>query len=238
MEIFRRILLAALLAGLISGVITTVAHQFSTVPLIEKAEAYPPAPDAEPSPAGWHPAAGFERTASTAVADIVTAFATALLFLAAYALYGREIDWINGLHWGLGAYACLTLWPNFGIPPYLPNQAMAPHLDRQIWWSVTAVMAVGGLFLLLHAKKVLPVIAGLLLLALPQIYGAPQPKTWNSAVPRSLGHQFLIASVLTNMVFWVSLGALTGYFYRRFVLQTATERELTPAQSPAVAPGD
>jgi predicted cobalt transporter CbtA len=137
MEVFRRIFLAALLAGSISGVVTTFAHHYSTVPLIEKLT------DAEPSPAGWRPAEGFERTASTAVADIVTGLATALLMLAAYALFGREMNWLKGLHWGLGAFAALTLWPNIGLPAYLTGQAMAPHLDRQIWWAVTAVMAVG-----------------------------------------------------------------------------------------------
>jgi len=230
MKVFRGILLGALLAGAISGVVATVAHQIWTVPLIEKAETYPAPPGAEPSPQGWRPANGFQRTASTAVADIVTAIATALLLLAAYVIRGHEVNWLRGLHWGLGAFAALTLWPNLGLPPYLPGQAMARHLDRQIWWSVTAIMAVAGLLLLLYARKILPVIGGLLLLVLPQLYGAPLPQSYNSAIPESLAHQFVVTSVLTNLMFWLVVGSLTGLFYERFVVQGAPKRELSPAR--------
>jgi len=220
MEIFGRILLAALLAGSISGVVVTVAHHYTTVPLIEKAEAYPAPPGAEPSPAGWHPAEGFERTASTALADIVTAFASALLLVAFYAIYHHDIDWLRGLHWGLGAFATLTLWPNIGMPPYLPGQAMAPHLNRQIWWAITAIMAIGGLLLVMRARKIVLVLAGFLLLVLPQIFGAPLPTSYNSSIPESLAHQFVVASIMTNLLFWLSLGSLTGLFYRRFIVKT------------------
>jgi cobalt transporter subunit CbtA len=201
------------------------------VPLIEKAETYPAPTDAEASPRGWRPAEGFERTASTALADIVTGLATALLLLAAYAFFGREMNWLKGLHWGLGAFAALTLWPNMGLPPYLPGQAMPPHLDRQIWWAVTAVMAVGGLLLLLFAQKVLPVIAGLLLLVLPQIFGAPVPKSYNSAIPESVAHQFFVASVLTDLLFWLSLGALTGFLYESFALDVSTDPQAKAAKA-------
>lgn len=231
MKVFRGILLGALLAGAISGVIATVAHHIWTVPLIEKAETYPPPMGAEPSPQGWEPANGFQRTASTAVADIVTAIASALLLLAAYVIRGHEMNWVRGLHWGLGAFAALTLWPNLGLPPYLPGQAMAQHLDRQIWWSVTAIMAVAGLLLLLYARKILPVLGGLLLLALPQMYGAPLPQSWNSSIPESLAHQFLVASELINLVFWLTVGSLTGFFYERFVLQAAPERQISHGRS-------
>lgn len=221
MGIFQRILLTALLAGLISGVVITVAHQLTTVPLIEKAETYPEPPGAEPSPAGWRPTGGFERTASTALADIVTALASALLLVAFYAIYHHHIDWLRGLHWGLGAFATLTLWPNIGMPPYLPGQAMAPHLNRQIWWAITAIAAIGGLLLLMRARKAWLVAAGLLLLVLPQIVGAPLPVSYNSAIPESLAHQFLVASIMTNLVFWLCLGGLTGLFYKRFIAETA-----------------
>lgn len=220
MELFRKIFFVALLAGSITGVITTVVHHYSTVPLIEKAEAYPPPQGAEPSPVGWEPAEGFERTVATAIADIITALGTGLLLVAAYVFYGRKVDWIKGLHWGLGAFASLTLWPNVGLPPYLPGQAMAAHLDRQIWWAATAVMAVGGLLLLMFARRLLPVLAGVLLLVIPQMLGAPRPLSYNSAIPESLAHQFVVASTLTNLLFWLLLGALTAYFYQRSVLDT------------------
>lgn len=230
MKVLQGILLAALLAGSISGVVVTIAHHFSTVPLIEKAEAYPPPPGAEPSPVGWEPAPGLERTLSTAAADIIVGIATALLLLAAYIIHGDEVTWLRGVHWGLGAFAALTLWPNFGLPPYLPGQAMASHIDRQIWWSITALMAVAGLILLMFSRKVLPVLGGLLLLVVPQFYGAPQPASYNSAIPESLAHQFLVASTMTNLLFWISVGALTGLLYKSFVLQSAVDRQPASAK--------
>lgn len=237
MKIFRGILLAALLAGSVSGIVITIAHHYWTVPLIEKAESYPAPADAEPSPGGWHPAEGIERTASTALADIAVAIATALILLAAYVIHGDEVNWLRGVHWGLGAFAVLTLWPNIGLPPYLPGQAMAPHLDRQIWWSVTAIMAVAGVVLLLFSRKVLPVIAGLVLLILPQLYGAPLPASYNSAIPESLAHQFLVASVMTNLLFWLSVGSMTGLLYGRFVLATEAERQAAARLRPVTTLG-
>jgi len=230
MKVFRGILLAALFAGVISGVVATVAHQIWTVPLIKQAETFPPPPGAEASPQGWVPAEGFQRVASTAVADIVTAIATAILLLAAYVIRGHEVNWVRGLHWGLGAFAALTLWPNLGLPPYLPGQAMARHLDRQIWWSVTAILAVGGLLLLLYARKVLPVVVGFLLLVLSQLYGAPLPQSYNSAIPELLARRFVVASVVTNLMFWLLSGSLTGLFYQHFVLQAIRQPEISPTR--------
>ena len=60
-------------------------------------------------------------------------------------------------------------------------------------------------------------VAAVALIVAPHIVGAPQPVSHESPIPENLHHSFVVAVVLTTMVFWVLLGELTGYFRRRFV---------------------
>src|SRR4051812_5894010 len=55
--------------------------------------------------AEWEPEDGFERTAYTALADLLTGIGFALLLIAAYAVSGRAIDWRQGVYWGLAGFA-------------------------------------------------------------------------------------------------------------------------------------
>jgi Probable cobalt transporter subunit (CbtA) len=144
MALFRNIVFAAALAGLIAGVFVTVVHKIGTVPIILKAETYEKAAEANPAPAAgvdaataehhhdaeaWEPADGFERTAFTVLADVLTGIAFGLLLTAAYALRGRAMDWRQGLFWGLAGFATFTLAPGLGLPPEVPGTESAPLLD-------------------------------------------------------------------------------------------------------------
>ena len=56
-----------------------------------------------------------------------------------------------------------------------------------------------------------------MLIALPHLYGAPQPaEAAVDAAPAALVHRFAVAVTLVSLLFWAVLGAATGYFYRRF----------------------
>jgi predicted cobalt transporter CbtA len=56
-----------------------------------------------------------------------------------------------------------------------------------------------------------------LLIALPHLYGAPQPAGHAGAgVPEALAHRFAAVAVVTSLLFWAALGAATGGFYRCF----------------------
>jgi len=55
------------------------------------------------------------------------------------------------------------------------------------------------------------------LLVGPHIVGAPQSVINESPIPANLHHSFVVAVVLTHLVFWMLLGGLTGYFRRRLV---------------------
>jgi len=243
METFRRLFFVAALAGLVAGALVTVAHEFSTVSLILEAEKYETAGDAAPADetaaaatetdeataghdhdaAGhshdgeeWAPEDGFQRTAFTFLTNIVTGIGFALLLVAAYALRGGAVDWRTGLYWGLAGFATFTLAPGLGLAPELPGTAAAALLDRQIWWLATAVSTAGGLALIFFGKRALWAAAGVILIALPHIYGAPHPAEFKMLAPVGLEKQFIVAVLVTSLLFWAVLGSLSGYLYKRF----------------------
>jgi cobalt transporter subunit CbtA len=229
MAVFRRIFIIAALAGLIAGLLVTVAHHFGTAAIIAKAEIYEKAADtaagapADAMPgmdhdhgaAAWEPEDGLQRTAFTALADILTGIGFALLLVSAYALSGAEVNWRKGLYWGLAAFATFTLAPGLGLPPEVPGTSAAPLLDRQIWWVATAVATGGGLAAIFLGRRTTWVIAGIALIVLPHLVGAPQPTAPASAAPESLAHQFIVVAVGTSLLFWLALGSLTGFLYKR-----------------------
>jgi cobalt transporter subunit CbtA len=247
MELFRKLIFAAALAGLIAGVFVTIVHQIATVPVILKAEVYEKAAEeataatatatgsaasAESSTAsddmagmshdeheagGWAPADGFQRNAFTVLADLLTGIGFALLLVSAFALRGGAIDWRAGLYWGLAGFVAFTLAPGLGLPPEVPGTQAAPLLARQVWWVFTVAAACGGLACLFLGRKALWCVAGLALLVAPHIVGAPQLDHAHSAAPESIAHQFIVAVVITSLVFWAALGTLSGYFYQRIV---------------------
>ncbi|HUL05179.1 MAG TPA: CbtA family protein [Candidatus Acidoferrum sp.] len=228
MTLFRNIVFAAALAGLIAGLFATIGHAIGTVPIILKAETYEkagetaaPAASADTATAehhhdaaAWEPAEGFERTAFTVLADVLTGIAFGLLLTAAYALRGRAMDWRQGLFWGLAGFATFTLAPGLGLPPEVPGTESAPLFDRQIWWVATAIATAGGLALIFFTRQIAATLFGAALIALPHLYGAPQPAEYKSLVPEGLAHSFVVAVVVTSFLFWLVLGSLTGALYR------------------------
>lgn len=231
MVILRRLVFAAACAGLLTGLLVTVMHQVGTIPVILRAEVYEQAADArrdtgqgarppgvahDPERHGWEPRDGLERTAYTALADILTAIGYGLLLAAAFALRGEEVTGRAGLWWGLAGFAAFTLAPGLGLPPELPGTEAAPLLGRQIWWVATAVLTVSGLALLAYGRQRAWSALAVLLITLPHLWGAPQPVEAGSAAPETLAHQFAVAVTVVNFLSWAVLGSCTAYFYRRF----------------------
>ena len=229
MTLFRNIVFAAALAGLIAGLFVTIVHMVGTVPIILKAETYEKAAESGATPAtgadaatadhrqdaeSWEPANGFERTAFTGLFNVLTGIAFGLLLTSAYALRGRAMDWRQGLFWGLAGFATFTLAPGLGLRPEIPGTESAPLLDRQLWWVATAIATAGGLALIFFTRNIALTVLGVGTIALPHIYGAPQPAEYKSLAPEGLAHSFVVAAVVTSFLFWLMLGSLTGVFYR------------------------
>jgi cobalt transporter subunit CbtA len=171
----------------------------------------------------WEPQDGFERTAFTVLADLLTGIGFSLLLIAGFAVSGRAVDWRQGVYWGLAGFAVFILAPGLGLPPEIPGTAAADLTARQIWWVATALLTAGGLGLLFYVKEPKPlwVIVALALIVLPQAIGAPQPDEYSSAAPEALAHRFVVATMIATLLFWAVVGALSGYFYKRFVQPVA-----------------
>jgi cobalt transporter subunit CbtA len=227
MNVFRRLVWVALCAGLLSGTVVAAAHQIGTVPIILKAEVYekaaehgrpahehPGATTGEQSTA-WEPENGIERTAYTLLADLLTGIGFALLLAAGLALRGGTVTWRTGLFWGLAGFATFTLAPGLGLPPEVPGTEAAPLLHRQLWWVTTAAATGGGLALLAFTQRAHWAVLAAILIVLPHLYGAPQLAESTSAAPEALARQFVVGVTVASFLFWIVLGASTGYFYNR-----------------------
>jgi cobalt transporter subunit CbtA len=232
MDYFRNIVLVAAIAGVVAGLAMTVAQQVTTVPLILKAEVYeeqgalPAAHDHgdaaqatvhEHGEEGWQPSNGFERTAFSLFANVLTGVGFALLLVAASELAGGIRNWRQGVFWGLAGFAVFTLAPSLGLPPELPAMPAAELGARQLWWVATAASTAIALGLLVYGRSPWAVLAAIALLVAPHLIGAPQPVSYETAIPEGLHHSFVVAVVLTTLLFWVLLGGLAGLFRGRFL---------------------
>ena len=245
MNLFRNVVFIAAIAGLVAGVVLACMQAFATVPLILKAEVYeqaggghhhdhaaPAATDtnamssAAPAPAeavapaaedeGWAPADGFERFAFSVVANIVTGIGFALILVAVSEFAGGIGNWRQGVFWGLAGFAVFTLAPGLGLPPELPAMPAADLTQRQIWWWATVAATAAGIGLIAFRKSLPLAILAVLLIVAPHIVGAPQPDSFETPIPEGLHHQFVVAVTVTNLVFWLVLGAVVGVVRGRF----------------------
>jgi cobalt transporter subunit CbtA len=229
MAVFRRLVFAALCAGFLSGVFAMVAHQIATVPLILQAETYEESSahasaGAHEHSSAWEPENGVERTAYTLLADILTGVGFALLVGAGLTLRGGEAGWRRGLLWGLAGFATFTVAPSLGLPPQLPGSEAAPLFDRQLWWLGTTAATGCALALIAFTARARWTILAAVLIVLPHLYGAPEPPQQMAAGPAVLTHHFIIAATVVNFLFWLILGASTGYFHERLQPQVAGVR--------------
>ena len=158
---------------------------------------------------------GIERVFYTAMANVLTAVGFALVLVACFALAGRPVGGREGVLWGIAGFAAVSLAPALGLPPEVPG-AMAAELGaRQGWWLLCAVATAGGLWLLVFRRSPPWTIAGLALLVVPHLLGAPQPQELGGSAPAEIAAHFVAASLVTAAVFWAGLGWLAGTFWNR-----------------------
>lgn len=254
MSVFRNVVFVAAIAGLLAGIVLACLQAYATVPLILKAEVYeqaggghehpaPAAPAADagaattamstPAPAaaapaeeeGWAPADGAERFSFNVVSNIVTGIGFALILVAFSEFAGGIGNWRQGVFWGLAGFAVFTLAPGLGLLPELPAMPAADLLPRQIWWVATVVATAIGLALIAFRRSLPLTILAVALIVAPHIVGAPQPASYDTPIPEGLHHQFVVAVTITNLVFWLVLGAVVGIVRGRFTGQASNLRD-------------
>jgi cobalt transporter subunit CbtA len=246
---FFRVFTTALAAGALAGLFIFTAHLIKTEPMILQAEVYEQAatkakhdhgaksdgaskntakiitkttsktPQQHSEVADWGPSDGLERSFYTLVSDLLTSIGFAFLLVGAMALRGGQVDWGKGMIWGLGGFATFFAAPAFGLAPELPGMQAGDLQARQLWWLSTAAGTAAGLALMFFAGQRQLQVLGIAFLLLPHVIGAPGHELQPGRVPAELAAQFAITTMVISGLFWLILGALSGYFYGRFNLQ-------------------
>ena len=223
----KRIAQTAGFTGLLAALLLTLLQSFWVAPLILQAETYekPAATHAHEHDASampghahdadaWEPEDGWQRVLSTTGGNLVVAVGFALMLAGLYTLRAPTRT-SQGLLWGLAGYATFCLAPTLGLPPELPGTAAADLLQRQTWWITTAASTAVAIALVVFGKHWALKLLGAVILVIPHVVGAPQPMEHSSLAPEALETQFKIASQLTNLVFWLALGAISAWLFSR-----------------------
>lgn len=189
--------------------------------------------------AEWSPAEGFERTAFTVLANVLTAFGFSLLVLAMMAgveyRYGSvRLSPVHGLLWGLAGYLSFYVAPAMGLAPEIPGAQSAALAARQVWWLLAAGATAGGLALLAFGRSPWRWV-GLLLLAVPHLLGAPhaglpfaEHTPTEAAALTAIAGQFFVATAIANALYWLALGSLSTWAFRRWIAGVLPERAAVP----------
>ncbi|BFM15804.1 hypothetical protein R50073_19870 [Maricurvus nonylphenolicus] len=177
----------------------------------------------------WAPEDGAERTFYTYVSNVLAAIGFAAVLLALMAqvqLQGlAQVSIGRGLLWGGAGFIALFLVPGIGLPPEIPGIEAAVIGSRQNWWLLAVVSAAAGLGVIAFAPKFYKA-GGAVLLALPFLIGAPHPAGPAFIHPdpkvveslTNLHEQFIIASGISNLLFWLLLGAACAWVLNRWPL--------------------
>jgi cobalt transporter subunit CbtA len=240
--VFSRIIYSAILVGFVAGVLLTSLQIARLNPIIFAAESYQSdaAEAATQSDNGhsshshghddeaWAPAAGLERTAYTLLANILasTGFAAMVLALMCHFCLVRNanISWRQGGLWGLAGFTALFLAPSIGLPPEIPGTVAAAVEYRQIWWALCAFSVAIGLGIFAFTSFRIKAL-GLVFLVIPYIVGAPKveapmfmhPDPSVVQVLVDLQQQFVVSSVISNLVFWLVLGLACRFAFNRWL---------------------
>lgn len=184
-------------------------------------------------------AEGFERTAFTALANVLTAFGFGLLTLAMMAGVQRwrgsvRLSPVHGLLWGLAGYLSFYVAPAMGLPPEIPGAQGAALAARQAWWLLAVGATAGGLTLLAFGRGPWRWI-GVLLLAVPHLLGAPhaglpfaEHAPTEAAQLEAIARQFFVATAIANALYWLVLGSLAAWACRRWIADLPRERTAVP----------
>ncbi len=237
MELFRRIIFAAVLAGALAGLAYAAVQQWRMVPLIHQAESFEGAGHDHSASHGaddhahahahadnesqttraepWAPADGVERTIYTVVATVLASVGFALIMGGISIVANTPITAQNGLVWGLAGFAAFTLAPAFGLPPELPGMPAGDLAARQVWWWSTALATGAALLAIALVRKPWAVALAIVVMAVPHIMGAPVSADAQSDVPAHLAATFVATSLAGALIFWVAMGVIFGWVNTR-----------------------
>jgi predicted cobalt transporter CbtA len=88
---------------------------------------------------------------------------------------------------------------------------------RQLWWLGTVAATAVGLYLPISVRLWYGALLGKLRLVLPHLIGAPAPPIEDGPVPADIVRAYVAAAQATNLMFWIVLGAATGFLLGRLI---------------------
>jgi cobalt transporter subunit CbtA len=212
----RHLLLVGLVAGVVAGLAASVLQAFLVTPLILEAErgeaVLAPAADSQRE-SHQHESSRLQRGGLTFVSNILAGIGFGLLLAAGYSLHGA-VNWRAGAAWGLAGFSAFYLAPSIGLPPSLPGSDLAELGARQAWWLGTAAATAFSLALVVLGRPRWAKGLGIALLIVPHLIGAPQQAA-RFGPPPELAQAFILWSGLAAAVFWLVLGASSGWLFAR-----------------------
>ncbi len=248
--VFRNILLSAIVVGTLSGLLYGLYQHHQITPIIFAAEEYEVAEevpitshhnDSHEQP-GWSPNDGTERITYTLLANIAVGIAYALFLISLMALHNLKankpkLNAIRGTVWGIAALLIFFIGPTvFGLHPEVPGTEAAPLQNRQLWWLLCAIFTGSGIAVLYYSPSKFKLM-GLALMLAPHIWGTPIPEQPSFANPdpaateamTQLTTQFIAITTFGMLMFFVFLGAMSGYAVRRFIRLEAQQQSSAEA---------
>ena len=232
----KKLIVSALVAGFGAGVIIAALQIALISPLIIEAEEYESgalthfAGAAEEDAHGGHEdghahahshdsdESWLARSARTLLSTTLASLGFAFVMVAgigAAAHSGIETTARSGILWGLAGFVAVMLAPAMGLPPELPGSIAAPLEDRQIWWIGTAIASTAGLAAIAFGKNWAHWGAGIVLLAMPHVIGAPVTDVYGGVVPPEIQGEFVGLSIGVSAIGWAILGLLGGYAWAK-----------------------
>ena len=233
--LFRRTIIAALFVGFLAGIVLSIGQVISVNPIIFKAETFEIVDAHEHTSVivneeAWEPEAGMERTAYTALANTFVGIGYAAILLATMSqlqLQGvTRISLTKGAVWGVAGFIVFFVAPGLGLPPEIPGVQAAAIEERQYWWLFSVVCVGLGLLMLAFAPARWKLM-GLLLMIAPYLVNIPHvegplfahPDAGAVASLTHLHQQFIVASGVSNMLFWIVLGVVSAWVLNAWVLK-------------------
>lgn len=174
----------------------------------------------------WAPADGAERVLFTALSNVLAGIGFSAILLVLMNVL-RERGYLKptpltGLAFGIAAFLAVFVAPSIGLPPEIPGMTAAALESRQYWWLFTVVAATVGLGFLFLASRWRKLF-GLPFLVVPYLWIPAHPagprfaNTDPAAVSAltELHEQFIWASGLSNLAFWLLAGVLCALAVKR-----------------------
>ena len=214
-----RTIYSAVVAGVVAGVVLFALQRWTTLPLIHQAERYEKTETAAHPPFHASDASedGLVRAAYTTGGDVLVAVGFGMLLTAMYALSGKY-GLLAGIVWGLAGFATFHLGPAAVVPPTIPALDLAPLSLRQSAWLIAAISTGLGLAIFAFGPRIAKA-AGILLLFLPAVlFHYLFPLSGGEAPSQTLStleHLFIVRALADGLVFWLVLGAISGWIFER-----------------------